>query len=39
VFFLKAVEAQITFETGGDGRAAALILHQNGRDMRARRLE
>jgi hypothetical protein len=38
-FFLKVVDAQITFETGAEGRAAAAILHQNGRDQRAVRIE
>jgi CubicO group peptidase (beta-lactamase class C family) len=38
-FFLKAVDAQITFEAGDGGRAIAAILHQNGRDQRAARVE
>ena len=38
-FFLKAVDAQLTFEVGADGRATAAILHQNGRDVRAARIE
>lgn len=38
-FFYKVVDAQITFETGDDGRASALILHQGGRDLHAERLE
>ena len=38
-FFLKVVDAQITFETGEGGRATAAILHQNGRDQRAARVE
>ncbi len=37
-FFLKVVDAQITFEVGTQGRADALVLHQNGRDQRAPRL-
>lgn len=36
--FYKVVGAQITFEPGRDGRAARLILHQNGRDQTADRL-
>ncbi len=32
-FFLKAVDAQITFETDGNGRATAVVLHQLGRDL------
>jgi hypothetical protein len=38
-FFLKVVDAQITFEAGDGGRAIAAILHQNGRDQRAARVE
>lgn len=38
-FFLKVVDAQITFETGGDGKATALVLHQMGVDQRAKRIE
>jgi CubicO group peptidase (beta-lactamase class C family) len=38
-FFLKAVDAQITFETDSQGKATALVLHQMGRDQRAKRIE
>jgi serine-type D-Ala-D-Ala carboxypeptidase/endopeptidase len=38
-YFYKVVGAQITFEPGPDGRAARLILHQNGRDRIAVRIE
>jgi D-alanyl-D-alanine-carboxypeptidase/D-alanyl-D-alanine-endopeptidase len=38
-FFLKVVDAQISFETGEDGRATAATLHQNGRDQKAARVE
>jgi len=38
-FFLKAVNASITFETDADGRAIALVLHQNGIDQRAKRID
>lgn len=38
-FFLKVVDAQITFETDGHGRAMRLILHQGGLDTPAVRLE
>jgi D-alanyl-D-alanine-carboxypeptidase/D-alanyl-D-alanine-endopeptidase len=38
-YFYKAVEAQISFETDAQGHAVALVLHQNGRDMRAKRIE
>jgi D-alanyl-D-alanine-carboxypeptidase/D-alanyl-D-alanine-endopeptidase len=34
-FFYRVVDAQLTFELGPDGSAAALVLHQNGRDRRA----
>ncbi|SEQ24632.1 CubicO group peptidase, beta-lactamase class C family [Devosia sp. YR412] len=33
IFFLKVVDAQISFETGADGKATGLILHQNGQDI------
>jgi hypothetical protein len=36
---LKVVDAQITFEVGTEGRATAAVLHQNGRDQRATRIE
>ncbi len=38
-FFLKVVDAQLDFEIDGQGKAAAVVLHQNGRDQRAIRLE
>jgi CubicO group peptidase (beta-lactamase class C family) len=38
-FFLKVVDAQITFDTGGAGKATGLTLHQAGRDMPAKRLD
>jgi uncharacterized protein (TIGR03435 family) len=38
-FFLKVVDAQLTFVTDGQGRATELILHQNGRDQHAKRIE
>ncbi len=38
-YFLKVVDAQITFETDAQGRAVALVLHQNGMDQRAKRIE
>jgi hypothetical protein len=38
-FFLKVVEAQITFETDDSGKAIAMILHQNGRNQRASKIE
>lgn len=38
-YFYKAINAQITFEPGDDGRAARLILHENGSDQIAVRVE
>jgi D-alanyl-D-alanine-carboxypeptidase/D-alanyl-D-alanine-endopeptidase len=38
-FFLKVVDAQITFETDSTGRAASLTLRQNGANMPAKRIE
>jgi len=38
-YFLKVVDAQITFETDAQGKATALVLHQGGADQRAPRLE
>jgi CubicO group peptidase (beta-lactamase class C family) len=38
-YFLKVVDAQITFVTDDQGRATELILHQNGRDQHAKRTE
>ena len=38
-FFLKIVDAQITFHTDADGRATSLTLHQNGQHVPAKRLE
>lgn len=38
-YFYKVVDAQITFKTDSQGRATELILHQNGQDMPAKRLE
>ncbi len=32
-FFYKIVDAQLTFEVDADGKAAKLILHQNGADV------
>jgi serine-type D-Ala-D-Ala carboxypeptidase/endopeptidase len=37
-YFLKVVDAQITFVIDANGRAAELILHQNGRDLHGKRL-
>ena len=38
-YFLKVVEAQITFDTDVGGHAPGLTLHQNGRDVAAKRIE
>jgi CubicO group peptidase (beta-lactamase class C family) len=38
-FFYKVVDAQISFIAGSDGKIASLVLHQNGRDMPARKIE
>jgi CubicO group peptidase (beta-lactamase class C family) len=37
-YFLKVVDAQLTFVTGPDGKATSVILHQGGRDQEARRV-
>jgi CubicO group peptidase (beta-lactamase class C family) len=38
-YFYKVVDAQITFLTDANGRATELILHQNGLDPHAKRME
>jgi CubicO group peptidase (beta-lactamase class C family) len=38
-FFLKVVDAQLTFHTDAQGKATEAILHQNGRDMAAKRID
>lgn len=38
-FFYKVVDAQLSFELGPDGKAKALVLHQNGRDQPGPRVE
>jgi hypothetical protein len=37
-FFHKSAPVQLTFEPGGDGRAARVILHHNGTDQIAERI-
>ncbi len=37
-FFVKVIDAQVTF-VKEDGKVTHLILHQNGRDMKAKRVE
>jgi CubicO group peptidase (beta-lactamase class C family) len=39
VYFLKVVDAQITFVPDGQGRATELILQQGGMDHHAKRIE
>ena len=38
-FFYKAVQAQITFTRGEDGAVSGLVLHQNGYEQAASRIE
>ncbi len=38
-FFLKVVDAQLTFNTDAQGKAMEAILHQNGRDQTAKRID
>jgi hypothetical protein len=38
-YFIKVVDAQIRFETNDQGRVSRLILHQNGQDTPATRLD
>jgi hypothetical protein len=37
-FFYKIVDAQLDFERNANGEVVAAVLHQNGRDLRARKL-
>jgi serine-type D-Ala-D-Ala carboxypeptidase/endopeptidase len=37
-FFLRAVDAQLTFEEGPEGQINAVVLHQNGKSQRGERL-
>jgi len=38
-FFLKVVDAQITFVVDDNGRATSLVLHQNGANVPGKRVE
>lgn len=38
-YFLKVIDAQITFDANAGGHAPGLTLHQNGRDVPARRVD
>jgi CubicO group peptidase (beta-lactamase class C family) len=37
-FFFRSADAQITFETGPDGKVTAAIWHQDGQDQRGERV-
>jgi D-alanyl-D-alanine-carboxypeptidase/D-alanyl-D-alanine-endopeptidase len=37
-FFYRVVEARLDFARDADGKVVAVVLHQNGRDMRAPRM-
>ena len=37
-FFLRIVDATITFETGPDGKVVGFVFHLSGRDTAGRRL-
>jgi serine-type D-Ala-D-Ala carboxypeptidase/endopeptidase len=39
IYFLKVVDAQITFITDSQGHTTELVLHQNGRDAHGTRLK
>lgn len=39
VYFLKDVDAQVTFDAGPEGKPSQLILHQAGHELTARRIE
>jgi hypothetical protein len=38
-YFLKVVDAQVAFEIDGQGRATGLVVHQNGGNYPAKRIE
>ncbi|MCA1816027.1 MAG: serine hydrolase, partial [Acidobacteria bacterium] len=38
-FFLKVVDAQVTFVTDAQGRVTGLVLHQGGRDTPAKKIK
>lgn len=38
-YFLKVVNAQLTFVKGADGKVTQVVLHQNGRDLPANKVE
>lgn len=38
-YFCKGVDAQVTFVQDKDGRVTQLVLHQDGRDQVAKKIE
>lgn len=38
-FFLKAVDAQVEFQTDAEGKVTGLVLHQGGRDTPAKKIK
>jgi D-alanyl-D-alanine-carboxypeptidase/D-alanyl-D-alanine-endopeptidase len=38
-YFAKAFDGQITFQTDGSGKATGLVIHQNGQDIPAKKVE
>jgi serine-type D-Ala-D-Ala carboxypeptidase/endopeptidase len=38
-YFFKVVDAQVTFEKGSAGKVTGLIVHQNGQDVPAKKIE
>jgi D-alanyl-D-alanine-carboxypeptidase/D-alanyl-D-alanine-endopeptidase len=38
-FFYKVVDAQLTFQIAGEGKTIAVVLHQNGNDGTAKRID
>jgi len=36
---VKAFDAQISFRRDDSGKVTSLVLHQNGRDIQARKIE
>jgi CubicO group peptidase (beta-lactamase class C family) len=39
MFFLKVVDAQLSFDSGANGNATQVTLHQNGRNQVAKRID
>ncbi|HZO54479.1 MAG TPA: DUF3471 domain-containing protein, partial [Bryobacteraceae bacterium] len=37
-YFSRTVDAQLEFKPGADGKAAGLVLHQNGRQTEAKKI-